>query len=295
MIAGWEAQLLYAGAWLALSAFLFGVLALAAYKPGRMRKLVWNRQERGRIRRFFLAWQERLAGGRPGMEAKGRLLRQGGVRLSVRWYLVVKHVTAAGALATAAGIAVIDSFVQPVPGMWMGCALCAMLIGLALADQYLLQLAVARRQRQITSEIYMICRQLLYYRDSRMNLHSKLMRCQGFMRVLSGPFRRMLNAWYEHPEHALQAFKEEVGIAEAHSFVETLNTMRMGESEKYYRLLQERAEDYKDKLEMAKEGMKETRSYVLFVLAGIPILNTFWVFLYPWVREGEELFYHLNY
>ncbi|MNG35727.1 hypothetical protein D3C84_1225380 [compost metagenome] len=59
-------------------------------------------------------------------------------------------------------------------------------------------------------------------------------------------------------------------------------------------LLRQRIQDYKEKLEMAKESRKETTSYFLFVIAGIPILYTFQVFIYPWVREGQLLFQSLG-
>jgi hypothetical protein len=33
---------------------------------------------------------------------------------------------------------------------------------------------------------------------------------------------------------------------------------------------------------------------VLFVLAGLPIMNTFRVFMYPWIVEGQQLFNAIN-
>jgi len=289
----WVIWLLYAGLWLTLTLTGLGISTAVTYKPSRLRKLPWG-TKRGKLRLHAAAWQERLAGGKSGVEATGRMLKLGGMNMPVPIYLTVKHAIITLSIAATAGLTIVDSFMRPLNGVWAGYAICALLFAAAYADHVLLQLIASRRKQRITEEIYIICRQLLYYKDSRMNLHSKLMRCQPFIRVLNGAFRRLLNGWYESPELALKAFKEELSTAEAYSFAESLNTMRLGENERYYKLLEERAMDYKDKLEIAKDSLKETRSYVLFLLAGIPILNTFWVFLYPWVKEGEQLFYHLH-
>lgn len=100
----------------------------------------------------------------------------------------------------------------------------------------------------------------------------------------------LLQEWYEDPEEALYRFRIRVGTDEAYSFAETLSALRQGESESFYDLLRQRIADYKDSLELYKEGRRESYSYVLFVLAGIPIMNTFRVFIHPWVEEGRKLF-----
>jgi uncharacterized membrane protein YdbT with pleckstrin-like domain len=68
----------------------------------------------------------------------------------------------------------------------------------------------------------------------------------------------------------------------------------MSESEEIYEMLREVVRDYKAQIELAKDSRKETTSYLLFVLAGIPILYTFQIFLYPWVQEAAKLFDALN-
>jgi len=157
-------------------------------------------------------------------------------------------------------------------------------------------LAAARKQRtyRIVREIHVLSNQLLYYSGSGMNLHSKLGRCLPYTRALRRSLQLMLNEWYQDPDAAIRRFKRSLGTDEAHSFAETLQALRLGESETFYRLLRERIRDYKEKLELAKDSRKETVSYVLFVIAGLPIMNTIRVFIYPWVMEGQKLFQSLN-
>lgn len=104
----------------------------------------------------------------------------------------------------------------------------------------------------------------------------------------------LLNEWYEDAGEALNRFKHRIGTDEGYSFAETLDALRLHDSEPYYDLLRQRIRDYKEKMELHRESRKETTSYVLFVMAGVPILNTFRVFLYPWVAEGRRLFEMLN-
>lgn len=146
------------------------------------------------------------------------------------------------------------------------------------------------RAHQITKEIYMMSNQLLYLAESSLNIHTKLTRCVPFTRTLRGDLERLLAEWYHDAEQALRRFKHRIGTDDGMSFVETIDSLRLHESEEYYILLRERIQDYKEKLELAKESRKESTSYVLFVLAGIPILYTFQVFIYPWVMEGQKLF-----
>lgn len=147
-----------------------------------------------------------------------------------------------------------------------------------------------RRSARVTEEIYHICHQLLYYAGSRMSLHARLRRCLPFTNRLRKDWLLLLNEWYEDAEEALYRFKARVGTDEAHLFAETLNSIRLYESEHYYDLLRQRIRDYKEHMEMARESRNESFSYLLFVLAGIPVLNTFRIFLHPWVREGQMIF-----
>ncbi|MWC30679.1 hypothetical protein [Paenibacillus sp. MMS18-CY102] len=150
------------------------------------------------------------------------------------------------------------------------------------------------RAQRITKEVYVISNQLLYFAGANLHLHTKLSRCVPFAKVLQGELQRLLAEWYHDAEEALRRFKQRLGTDDGASFVETLDSLRLHESDEFYSLLRQRIQDYKEKLELAKESRKETTSYVLFVIAGIPILYTFQVFIYPWVREGQKLFESLG-
>lgn len=173
---------------------------------------------------------------------------------------------------------------------------------LALAAAFLLLLwdhawleAIRRaRAERMTKEIYMVSNQLLYLAGSSLHIHTKLMRSVPFTRVMRADLQILLGEWYHDAEGALRRFKLRLGTEEGLSFVETVDSLRLHESEHYYELLRERIQDYKEKLELTKESRKESTSYLLFVIAGIPILYTFQIFIYPWVREGQQLFSSLN-
>lgn len=151
-----------------------------------------------------------------------------------------------------------------------------------------------KRSQRIVRDIYAISRQLLYYNDSKLNLHDKLGLCVGQTTSIRAHVQLLLNEWYQGAEEAIALFKKRLGTEEAHSFGETLNALRMNEHGSYYELLKQRIQDYKEKMELVRDSKKETVSYVLFVLAGLPILNTFRVFMYPWIAEGQRLFNVLN-
>lgn len=169
-------------------------------------------------------------------------------------------------------------------------ALCISLIW----DMPVLQYIRRIRSQRITKEIYVISSQLLYLSGSSLNVHTKLMRCVPYAKTIRADMQRLLGEWYHDAEGALHRFKLRLGTEEGLSFAETIDSLRLHEDEAYYALLRERLQDYKDKLELVKESRKESTSYVLFVLAGIPILYTFQIFIYPWVREGQRLFDSLN-
>ncbi|WJH37125.1 hypothetical protein N6H14_16495 [Paenibacillus sp. CC-CFT747] len=163
-----------------------------------------------------------------------------------------------------------------------------------LADKPVLEALVRQRSYRIVKEIYAVSNQLLYYNGSRMNLHGKLTRCLPYTRILRNDLRQLLNDWYQDADQALRTFKDRLGTDDGAGFAETLQSMRLHEHEAFYELLKQRIQDFKDKLDLIKEGKKETTSYLLFVLAGLPILNTFRIFIYPWVQEGQKLFQQLN-
>jgi len=163
-----------------------------------------------------------------------------------------------------------------------------------LGYKVVLQSLKRQRSNRIVKEIYVLSNQLLYYSTSKMNLHAKLTRTVPFTRTIRPALQMLLNEWYQDAESALKQFKLRLGTDEAYGFAETLNSLRLGENGSYYALLRERIDDYKTKIELQKESRKETVSYVLFVLAGLPILNTFRLFVYPWVMEGQKLFQALQ-
>jgi hypothetical protein len=165
---------------------------------------------------------------------------------------------------------------------------------LLLFHRKLLSELKERRSQRIVKEIYLISQQLLYYSGSQMNLHAKLTRCVSQTRTLRSSYQLMLNEWYQDAEASIRSFKYRLGSDEAYSFAETLQALRLNEDENYYELLQQRIADYKEKIELNRESRKEAVSYVLFVLAGLPILNTFRVFMYPWIVEGQQLFNSIN-
>lgn len=150
------------------------------------------------------------------------------------------------------------------------------------------------RSHRITKDVFQISNQLLYFAGSNLHLHTKLTRCVPFATVVQSDLQRLLAEWYHDAEEALRRFKQRLGTDDGASFVETLDSLRLHDNEEFYKLLRQRIQDYKEKLEMAKDSRKETTSYVLFTVAGLPIMYMFEVFLYPWVREGQRLFQSLN-
>jgi hypothetical protein len=164
----------------------------------------------------------------------------------------------------------------------------------ALWDTQALESFRRYRAQRIIKEIHTVSSQLLYYEGSSLNIHMKLMRCLPYTSTIRGDLQRLLGEWYHDAGGAVRRFKERLGTADGASFAETVESLRLHEDETYYALLKERIEDYKAKIELAKESRKESASYVLFALAGIPILYTFQIFIYPWVQEGQKLFQSLN-
>lgn len=164
------------------------------------------------------------------------------------------------------------------------------IIGLAAFDRMWLQSIRRYRTDRIRREIVAVSSQLLYYTGSRQHLHGKLMKCLGLTRYIRSEMGLLLNEWYHDADAALKRFKERLGTDEAYGFAESLRSLRMNESDEIYDMLREVVRDYKAQIELAKDSRKETTSYLLFVLAGIPILYTFQIFLYPWVQEAAKLF-----
>jgi hypothetical protein len=233
---------------------------------------------------------------RPSMEMRKQLLVGSGIRLDIIIYETMRRMliilltvlTLTGYLAFHEPV--LTLFINPI---YVIASSLVCLIFIVFDRKVLLQLK-ERRSHRIVTEIYLINHQLLYYSGSKMNLHAKLSRCLLQTRTLRPSFQLLLNEWYQDAEAAIYRFKKRLGSDEAYSFGETLNALRLGEHEDYYDLIRQRIKDYKEKIELSREGKKEAVSYVLFVLAGLPILNTFRVFMYPWIVEGQQLFNSIN-
>ena len=236
-------------------------------------------------------WERLWRPGKPEtLEEYDQLLLRAGVPFRAKTYFPLKR-----ALSGAAVLLLLSAWFPYGAGRtglaWLAASLPAAFVLIAAwRDKGWLAAWGNWRSVRITEEIYHICHQLLYYAGSRMSLHARLRRCLPFTARLRKEWLLLLNEWYEDAEEALHRFKARVGTDEAHLFAETLNSLRQHESEQYYDLLRQRIRDYKDHMEMAREGRNESFSYILFVLAGIPVLNTFRIFIYPWVREGQMLF-----
>lgn len=168
------------------------------------------------------------------------------------------------------------------------------LILVLFSDKWILNKTRQRRSENIAREIFEVSYHLLYYQGSKLNIHTKLMRCLPMTRVLRKEMQLLLNEWYEHAELALKRFRQRVGTEEAHSFAETIETLYVKDDGEYYELLRQRVADFKQKMALIQESRSESHSYILFILAGIPLLNTFRVFIYPWVEEGLKLFETLH-
>lgn len=174
------------------------------------------------------------------------------------------------------------------------CMVSMFIFSLLYWDIYFLKMYRELRAVTITKELYAISHQLLYFQDSALHLHSKLRRCLPYSRLLRKDLEILLADWYHDPAGALHMFKQRIGTAEGISFVETLDALRLQHHDSFYDMLRTHIRDYKERIDLAKESRKETNSYVLFVIAGIPILFTFQVFLYPWVQEVNKLLSLLN-
>lgn len=222
-----------------------------------------------------------------------QLLISAGIRLEPLWYICIKRLL----LALLWGTAFLAwkyrlplqsySPMQP----WL-IALAAGGAGAALAagDRYALNSLKKYRTNRIVEEIFTVSRQLLYFSGSRLHLHGKLARCLPYTKLIRQEWHLLLNDWYQDPEGAIRTFRTRLGTEEAHGFAETLQSLRLYDGEAYYALLRQRVQDYKEKLELLRDSRKESASYALFVLAGIPIMYTFQIFIHPWVQEGKRLF-----
>jgi hypothetical protein len=206
-------------------------------------------------------------------------------------YLAVKRILTVLLLMIVIGIIYMDRYSGPYGFRTSVIQILLLaLVTFIWLDKPFLEAFMRYRRQKIISDVYIISRQLLYYTGSRMNLHTKLVRCIPYTRSIRNELYMLTNEWYHNAGYAIGRFKQRIGTEEGYNFAETLNSLRQHESEEYYELLRHRVQDYKEKLELTREGRKESISYILFILAGIPILFTFRLFVYPWVAEGQKLF-----
>lgn len=278
---------------LSFMAFYFLLVSFIAGRRRRLRAKPFFRGEHPPP--LLLKWFRVALEGSMAEERK-QLLLGCGIPVSVFWYELWKKILQA--LLVVTGLAGWFSLRRPyltlyIPGTYV-MAGSIVLLFLIYFDRVLLEAIQKQRAHRIVKEIYAVSNQLLYYTGSRMNLHGKLTRCLPYTRTIRKEFQLLINEWYHDAEQAVIQFKNRLGTEEAHSFSETIRSLRLNENDAYYELLRQRIADYKERIDLYKESKKETTSYVLFVLAGIPILNTFRLFIYPWVQEGQKLFQTLQ-
>lgn len=287
-----------AGGWLAavlVSAYACYHLLVVLAGRRYTRKIVragWRRGYGGLL--YNAAAAARLAPRADGraFQERRQMLRGCGVAIDPGVYMVWRGLLIAGGVAVLAYTYVYGwrwggwppMFAVPV------CLAAALLVAACAADRPILEAYMRQRRNRMLADICVIHRQLLYYAGSPLNLHSKLVRCLPYAKSIRKELHLLTNEWYEYPDLAIRKFKERLGSEEGGGFAETLQSLRLHEHERYYELLRRRIADYKEKLELLKAGRKESLSYLLFVMAGIPIMYTFRLFIYPWVAEGQKLF-----
>lgn len=277
---------------------------IAAIGIGLLLRLLSARRPRWRIARRGLSrrqpplWWLRITGSHRDTQAlrdRSTLLMGCGLRWTAEWYVASRR-TALMLLPLAAMAAYALGEAGAITGTHTGNAEIALLSAAVFVffDRFSLEAFRRYRTDRIRREIVLVSNQLLYYAGSRLHLHGKLMRCLPYTRLMKWEMQLMLNEWYYDPDGAITRFKDRIGTSEAYGFAETIRTLRLNESGEVFDMLRESIKEYKAKIELAKAGRKETLSYALFVLAGLPILYTFQVFLYPWVQQSRQLFDVLN-
>jgi|CeladaMinimDraft_18_1061708.scaffolds.fasta_scaffold02198_3 hypothetical protein len=280
----------------------FGLVALSA--AALLRALLWRPPRWVHLRleddgpRRAPDWLLRAAAvnrGGQGYLTREPLLAGCGYAHDPAWYMIARRLAILLGAAALVWGAAFPAHVPLPPGraVWLQAAGAALAV-CALCDKPLLESLRKARSERIMREILAVSNQLLYFAGASLHLHVKLTRCLPYTSVIRSDLRRMLAEWYHDPGEAIARFKRRVGTAEAASFAETLEALRLREDDALYALIRERIADYKAKIELGRESRKEAASYVLFVLAGVPILYMFQIFIYPWVREGHQLFQSLQ-
>ncbi|CAI6080322.1 hypothetical protein [Cohnella sp. JJ-181] len=275
--------------------FMFGAIGVAfllhavTYRRPRWRVSIANWRKRGPP----LWWLRAMGCGAEStaLQARRLLLAGCGIRVEPAVYLAARRSVIFICVFSVAALCVGVAYRALPESMRWPVAPVIMLPGIvALLDKTLLDSYRRYRSDRIRRELIAVMNQLIYYMGSRLHLHGKLVRCLAYTRIIRADLQLLLNEWYYDADKALLRFKERLGTSEGYSFAETMRSMRMHESDEVYRMLRDVLAEYKASIELAKAGRKETASYALFALAGLPILYTFQIFLYPWVRESQKLF-----
>jgi len=276
-----------------LFAGIFMILRLVFIPRTRWRIQLRGWRTRQPPRWWFKLWgadKESIA-----LQERRMLLAGCGIRYSAEMYLAVRRCLMSVLPAVCAIVyALQDQGILPLLPSWNIIVGFAIAVAVVSLDRSWLRSLRRYRTDRIRREIVAVISQLLYYAGSRLHLHGKLMKCLSLTRHIRSEMSLLLNEWYHDADAALRRFKERLGTEEAYGFAESIRSLRLNESEEIYDLMREIVRDYKSQIELAKESRKETTSYLLFVLAGIPILYTFQIFLYPWVQEAAKLFDALN-
>lgn len=288
----WSPVLPLAGL-LALTVFgmVKAVLATGRPAPALRRRIAWT--GRRHTRRFRLL----LVPGRdhPAMRNRQSLLQACGLQVDAAAYTFWKRLCIIVATVSLAGMWQVMRLASGNRSVYVTLVLFLLTIIAALImDGFLLEKMKNLRRYRIIREIDAISRHLLYTGGRSINLHGRLLSCLPFTRVLRAEWYRLTADWYHGAAEALRQFQDRLGTGEARAFAETLNALRQYEDDSYYDLLRERIADNKEKMELLRESRKEALSYLLLVLAGVPIMFTFRLFIHPWVVEGQKLFQLLN-
>lgn len=247
-------------------------------------------------------WLMLLVGMRPGRDGseedaeRRQLLAGAGLRLHPEWYRLGRRAALA---ATSLLLLAVWLFRNSLTPLWTVSpyAVMAVLAGALCClwmDRFFLEHLRKGRANRIAEEIYAVSRQLLYFTASPLPLHGKLMRCMDYTRLIRQDWQLLLNEWYQDAEAAIGSFRARLGTEEGYGFAETLNYLRLYDNEAYYQLFRRRVDDCKERLELLRDSRKESASYALFVIAALPVMYTFQIFIYPWVQEGQRLFQGLN-
>ncbi|MFC4601921.1 hypothetical protein [Cohnella hongkongensis] len=293
----WMRSLTFGLSWLLQFSLLFAGLYAAVgaiFAPrNRWRIHLKGWRKRRAPRWWYRIW--RVDRESVALQERRVLLAGCGIRYAPESYLALRRslLTAMPAAGLALYALQACGALSPLTG-WNGIFALGVAAAALSLDRSALQSIRRHRTDRIRREIVAVISQLLYYTGSRMHLHGKLMKCLSLTRHIRQEMALLLNEWYHDADAALRRFKERLGTDEAYGFAESLRSLRLNESDEIYALMREIVRDYKAQIELSRQSRKETTSYLLFVLAGIPILYTFQVFLHPWVQEAAKLFDALN-